>query len=565
MGYAVSNGTITALTNATVAYGVTMTQPTRDLLAAMGHSITGGATEEFVTVPGLPNTVTVANIDGATYEARVSAAVVYAVTHGKTSCLVNQSYNANLVTFSTAIHMMREGGNMSLDECDVQAYGAKGDGIQDDTAAIQAAINRAMAAPGRYVRFPNFPNTAPSNSNNYLITSGLTGTGAGALRMYGDLTVTSAASGKRGPIIVGNFNGTLLTIDGNNAFGFVLRGIGLRQINTGTSAKCLTYTRVVTPSSIDDCYVSSGFDGIIGGADSFGVSLRNVYFESSTFAGTGLFVFGHHTLQTLTFVGWKVGFMHGGGGGTFWGGGRCEVNETAIILGQDYATGARASTFGLTISGISFEANDTAVYIRALNSGTLNGFHISGSANSPSGTAVYGLRISNTSGSEISSIDVQTLGVPWVVGGVVVESVALTSMVFLTLMAVRSYNPSTNAWVIPNESGTSGFNPPGLRLINCNAPQPFYTVDDNNGSVPDSYQSSLGGPLILKLSYSFAHTITNFTNGLVGNPLVLQATNGNATLQHGTNIFLKSGANKTLAANETITLMQFTGGRWDEI
>ena len=47
---------------------------------------------------------------------------------------------------------------------DVKAYGAVGNGVADDTAAIQAAINAAAAAGGGEVDFP---------SGNYLVTAGL--------------------------------------------------------------------------------------------------------------------------------------------------------------------------------------------------------------------------------------------------------------------------------------------------------------------------------------------------------------------------------------------------------
>src|SRR5882672_2781831 len=50
-------------------------------------------------------------------------------------------YNASLVTFNTAVHMVREGGNPTWYE--PEAYGAAGNGVQDDTAALQACINGA--------------------------------------------------------------------------------------------------------------------------------------------------------------------------------------------------------------------------------------------------------------------------------------------------------------------------------------------------------------------------------------------------------------------------------------
>lgn len=64
---------------------------------------------------------------------------------------------------------------------------------------------------------------------------------------------------------------------------------------------------------------------------------------------------------------------------------------------------------------------------------------------------------------------------------------------------------------------------------------------------------------------SGATTITQFDNGELGMLLRIRAGDTNTTIQHGTNIFLKDGTNKTLASNETIVLCQFTTDRWDEV
>lgn len=60
-------------------------------------------------------------------------------------------------------------------------------------------------------------------------------------------------------------------------------------------------------------------------------------------------------------------------------------------------------------------------------------------------------------------------------------------------------------------------------------------------------------------------TITQFNGGYVGKLITIQDLSGNLTIEHGTNIFLKGGANKTLAVNETIRFAQFQPARWDEV
>lgn len=499
------------------------------------------------------HTYSAAAFAGASNEAKITAAIAQAVTDGFSYVFVPTSmlpYNASLVTFNSAVLMVREGGNFSADACDVQAYGAKGDGIQDDTAAIQAAINHAVAFPGRYVYFPDFPSLTPPNTNNYFITTTLTAVG-GPLRMYGNMTNPDPGTGKQGPFILGNFNGTLLSVDGQNGKGFIIRGVGFRQLSSGTSAKCLTYQNVNAPSSVDDCYFNSGFDGVIAGANTFGMSFRNVYFESGSFLGTALFVFGHTTLQTITFVGWNVGFMHGQGTGTFWGGGRCEVNKTAVILGQDYATGNRVVTSGFQMTGISFEANDTAIYVRQIQDSVLSGLHITGSVNSPSTTAIYGIRTDTLESTVFAGIGIATIGgINWVQGGVTFSG---NQGDWTTFISVRNLNSPT--WVnVPQNSG--------IRFIHCNVDEPSVGI---SGATPDTQMSTFGPAAVYRINSS--GTVTNFLNGLVGRPLYLLSVGGGTTLQHGTNIFLKSGADVAMTDNQTVTLMQFgrTAGRWDEI
>lgn len=73
-------------------------------------------------------------------ESRIQAAINQAVTDSIQRVYVPASmlsYSAASVTFSSAVQMVREGGDWTV--YDVTAYGAKGDGVRDDTYAIQSA------------------------------------------------------------------------------------------------------------------------------------------------------------------------------------------------------------------------------------------------------------------------------------------------------------------------------------------------------------------------------------------------------------------------------------------
>jgi hypothetical protein len=90
--------------------------------------------------------------DYLTVEAKITAAIAYAVSIGAKYCYVPDSflpYTASLVTFNPAVRMTREGSNP--EEFDVRAYGAAGDNPANatsgtnDSAAFTAAITGALA------------------------------------------------------------------------------------------------------------------------------------------------------------------------------------------------------------------------------------------------------------------------------------------------------------------------------------------------------------------------------------------------------------------------------------
>lgn len=174
-----SNGTITKLTKATVALGATLTQPTLDLLAAMGHGNGSGATEEFTNVPGMPRVLNAANFgDPAdSDETKINALIAAASAAGATTSspyigfipfsmlpygVSSTTADSSHVLHNTAVHMVREGGSPTLDEYDVKAYGAAGNASNDDFHAIEACVLAANAQseqggiltlrfpPGRY-------------------------------------------------------------------------------------------------------------------------------------------------------------------------------------------------------------------------------------------------------------------------------------------------------------------------------------------------------------------------------------------------------------------------------
>src|SRR5262245_52166330 len=143
-----------------------------ELLRTGGQKINSNFTELYALLSDTINAGAVAyNFLGATNEQRISLAEADAVLQGKSRLFIPQSlipYDITQCPASSGVQRVREGGESTV--YDVQAYGAAGDNVQDDTAQIQAAITAASVNPvqalqGGVVYFP---------AGQYKTTSGLT-------------------------------------------------------------------------------------------------------------------------------------------------------------------------------------------------------------------------------------------------------------------------------------------------------------------------------------------------------------------------------------------------------
>jgi hypothetical protein len=127
---------------------------------------------------------------------------------------------------------------MSEIHVNVKSYGAVGDGVTDDTAAIQAAISAAEPA-GRTIFFP----AGTYLSNQWNIDARLRFQGVGK-----NQTIIKAISGATGPLF--NANNTSLRP------GFSIRGMGWDMTNAPEIAA--VYMHNVRNGVIDDLYFSPG-------------------------------------------------------------------------------------------------------------------------------------------------------------------------------------------------------------------------------------------------------------------------------------------------------------------
>ena len=137
---------------------------TGESLRGGGSKINNNFTELYALQSDTINAGAVAyNFTGATNAELVQRAIDDAVLLGKSRVYVPASllpYDASLVTFNTAVQMVREGGDFSV--YDVLAYGANGLGVTSDSPAFTPALSAAGTVAGVV--------SVPDPSVGYLLT-----------------------------------------------------------------------------------------------------------------------------------------------------------------------------------------------------------------------------------------------------------------------------------------------------------------------------------------------------------------------------------------------------------
>lgn len=142
-------------------------------LAALQAAIT--AAEEVVAVGAVPTSRTISTTSPLTGGGDLSA--------NRTFALANSGVTANTYAFPSSITVTAKGlissitagaGGVSLGWFNVKDYGAVGNGVADDTTAVQAAITALVAAGGGVLYFPK---------GTYLVTAKLNIAGVSAYVM----------------------------------------------------------------------------------------------------------------------------------------------------------------------------------------------------------------------------------------------------------------------------------------------------------------------------------------------------------------------------------------------
>lgn len=273
------------------------------------------------------------------------------------------------------------GTGSNADYINVKAYGAVGDGVTDDTAAIQDALDAARAEGGLGVCY--FPH------GNYLISStlslediGSTKTGCKIIGAQGcDADPSPGTWVRSGVRIFGNFNGYLFsrtTTSAETGY-YEFENLGLHNLHA--TGKCIQLNRIKVPSAVRNCSIR-GYIGIRADTDTFNFRIQNcdiVGTNSTPDSGSrGIAIAGHTDIDSVDITSFDRGIT---GFSFSLNGARIENCAYGLYLGiQPDGT---VNTWGGVIYGVSMEACDYGVYIRKGN-GTLIGVGTNGTANSPS-------------------------------------------------------------------------------------------------------------------------------------------------------------------------------------
>jgi hypothetical protein len=264
--------------------------------------------------------------------------------------------------------------DLGQEHLNVKAYGAVGDGVADDTAEIQAAVDVAQAANGPGVVY--FP------PGLYIITSPIIidGTGARIIGAHGP----NSEGNRPGVRIFGNFNDYLFKREnsGGAQREYLFEHIGFH--NGHTTGKCVKLREVQAPSGARHCWFR-GHKGIIFTDASFNAEVADCTFQKGggvTFADSmAIGLSGHTHVSSVDINGYDYG-IQAGAGANFIIGARIENCGKALNLGL--TAGGELNTWGGLCAAISMEANDYGIYLHKGN-GVFAGCYVLGTASGPPG------------------------------------------------------------------------------------------------------------------------------------------------------------------------------------
>jgi hypothetical protein len=299
----------------------------------------------------------------------------------------------------------------------VQDYGAVGDGVADDRAAIQAAID---------------DDAAPFSSSNrgtiyfppctgYLI-------GSPGLTFNQPIEYIRFVGGPAG--VSGSFNGFLFNraATGNTNQGIIVFE-NLLILNTHTTGSGIQFNATLGPT-VRNCAIRAADIGIDGG-DAASLTVDACTFScwatSNQDNSIGVNASNATTIINCDVIGWGKGCSLHNLGNTIIGG-RWEINDIGIVLGMD--DGAGYNSDGGLVSGVSMESNITGIYIHGGHAITITGcaitHHVAGCDYGIHINNGYNIGIRDTTVAGAQALDVAGIKIAGTVEDLVIENVNAT-------------------------------------------------------------------------------------------------------------------------------------------
>jgi hypothetical protein len=497
----------------------------------------------------------------------------------------------------------------------VKWFGAKGDGVADDTAAIQAAIDYVFTAGGGTVFFPlgTYNTTAPLN---HKLSVNMEGAGitsshiksTHATAIQADATNPSGNCEFFGLKITGtdyafHTNGEATTrvrfiqcyLDGGaDGYGAYLNGQAIEcEWRSCVLTQKIKFTGAFTQQNnvFDDCRINatgaaptSNYIVEVDGSGIVGLlTFRNVVFEVG-----GVLIAGSGNVTQLGFsdCGWYDPSVVGMDAIKFDGSSGSVISGVSLrnIYAEDFTIRNTASgafrVFGGPIFCYSFIwADQTAVFLAGVTTqSSISGLNGNNTWVEHEGT-IYGQKQTFDLGFRPNKviIPVQTLTVnsatPSVIAGnnfKADNSLATTITNFangtegqeITVYFVNSVTTIQHGASITLSGGKDylGVTQTALKLIQIGSVWfevsrsqyfPPVVTLTNNSATP----SIGGGSSVFKADNSLATTITNFTNGAEGQRITVSFVNGTTTIQNNATILLAGAADFVGTSADTLSLV----------
>ena len=303
----------------------------------------------------------------------------------------------------------------------VKDFGAVGNGQNDDTAAIQAAVNRTDAPYSSTNR-----GTIYFPVGRYKVSSPIT---------FEEADINIAFIGEPGAVLQGTMNDFVLkrTAGSPGPTGGVHRIENL-WIN---GSHGISLNRCVG-AKIVNCAVRVGGVGIAT------YNSQSITIDACSIMGAAVGVLaGNSTMiHNTDITGCNEGVRHSNLGLTVHGG-RYEVNNTAIRIGVD-ENGSSFQSTGVHIAGLSMESNNTAIHLQSASAVKIDACAVSN--NVPGKT--HGIFIEGGENVVVSGVVVSSVH-PFARAGITVQGNGR-----IVFMGVRCNTPGTR-WSVA--AGTSTF------------------------------------------------------------------------------------------------------------